>query len=200
MDFMKKNSLNRFYWENRYKDNNTGWDIGHVSLPLKRYFDQLHDKSVKILVPGSGNSHEIEYLWKLGFKHVYAADIAKTPLNNLKNRLKDFPESQLLNTDFFKISDTFDIIIEQTFFCALNPSFRKSYVEQMTKLLKAKGKLVGLLFNFPLSETGPPFGGSKTEYSNLFKEDFNIKLLEPSINSIKQRQGKELFFIFEKKT
>ncbi|WP_317042087.1 methyltransferase domain-containing protein [Winogradskyella aurantia] len=197
---MKKNDLNSSYWENRYKENDTGWDIGHISLPLKVYFDQLQDKSVKILVPGSGNSHEIEYLWKLGFKHIYAADIAKTPLTNLKTRLKDFPENQLLHTDFFKISDTFDVIIEQTFFCALHPSFRKAYVEQMTKLLKSKGKLVGLLFNFPLSETGPPFGGNKAEYSNLFRKDFNIKVLEPSINSIKQRLGNELFFIFEKKT
>jgi thiopurine S-methyltransferase len=197
---MKKNNLNSSYWEKRYKENNTGWDIGHVSLPLKNYFDQLQDKSAKILIPGSGNSHEIEYLWKLGFKHIYAADIAKIPLNNLKTRLKDFPESQLLHTDFFKISDTFDIIIEQTFFCALDPSLRKSYVEQMIRLLKPDGKLVGLFFNFPLSESGPPFGGSMVEYSNLFRKEFKIRVLEPSINSIKQRQGNELFFIFEKKT
>ncbi len=69
----------------------------------------------------------------------------------------------------------------------------------MHHLLKPKGKLVGLLFNFELTEKGPPFGGNLLEYRSLFKSNFKIKTLEPSINSIKERQGKELFFIFEEK-
>ena len=65
--------------------------------------------------------------------------------------------------------------------------------------LSEKGKIAGLLFNFPLTEVGPPFGGSYEEYLNLFSEKFSIKTLEPAYNSIKPRANKELFFTFEKK-
>ncbi|WP_179006590.1 methyltransferase [Winogradskyella forsetii] len=191
------NEINKIYWENRYAKDQTGWNIGYVSTPLKNYIDQLEDKSLKILIPGAGNSYEAEYLWNNGFKHVYVLDVAQQPLDNLKSRIPDFPEKQLLNVDFFELRDTYDLIIEQTFFCALNPSLREKYVEQMHQLLKPKGKLVGLFFNFELTEDGPPFGGNRAEYQSRFESKFHIKVLEPSINSIKQRQGKELFFIFE---
>jgi len=195
---MKKNDLNKSYWENRYTNNQIGWNIGYPSTPIKEYIDQLEDKRLKILIPGAGNSYEAEYLWNNGFKNIYILDFAKQPLNHLKKRVKDFPEIQLLNSDFFELNDTFDLILEQTFFCALNPNLRELYVKKMNQLLQPNGKLVGLLFNFQLTEIGPPFGGNIPEYKSLFKNQFKIKTLESSINSIKERQGKELFFIFER--
>jgi SAM-dependent methyltransferase len=200
MATMKKNKLDKKYWEERYSNNEIGWNIGYPSIPLKEYTDQLKDRTLKILIPGAGNSFEAEYLWKLGFKNVYIVDFAKQPLDNFKHRVPDFPNNQLLHIDFFKLNDRFHLILEQAFFCALNPNLRESYIEKMHQLLKPKGKLVGLLFDFELTESGPPFGGSNSEYTSLFRELFELKVLEPSINSIKERRGKELFFIFEKKT
>ena len=194
---MKKNNLDKAYWENRYLKLQIGWNIGYPSTPLKNYIDQLKDKTLKILIPGAGNSYEAEYLWNKGFKNIYVLDFAKQPLDNFKQRVHNFPEAQLLHSNFFDINDTFDLILEQTFFCALNPKLRTSYVEKMHQLLKPNGKLVGLLFNFELTESGPPFGGNLTAYQSLFKASFKIITLETSINSIKERQGKELFFIFE---
>ncbi|GGW70687.1 thiopurine S-methyltransferase [Winogradskyella epiphytica] len=191
--------LNKHYWEKRYSNNQLGWNIGYASTPLKTYIDQLEDKSIKILIPGAGNSYEAEYLWNNGFKNIYILDFVQQPLINFKKRVPDFQENQLLNLNFFELKDNFDLILEQTFFCALQPNLRPNYVEQMHNLLKPHGKLVGLLFNFELTEEGPPFGGSITEYKSHFNQKFNIKVLEPSINSIKERQGKELFFIFQKK-
>ncbi|NRD21424.1 SAM-dependent methyltransferase [Winogradskyella eckloniae] len=188
------------YWEKRYNDNDTGWDIGYVSLPIKKYIDQLKNKAIKILIPGAGNSYEAEYLWNNGFKNIYVLDFAKQPLLNLKKRIPDFPDTQLLNCDFFELNDSFDLILEQTFFCAIHPNLRLSYKNKMHQLLQKNGKLIGLLFNFELTKVGPPFGGSKVEYLALFQDKFNINILEPSINSIKERAGKELFFIFEKKS
>ena len=45
-------------WDNRYLNNDIGWDLGTVSPPLKAYFDQLENKELKILIPGGGNAHE----------------------------------------------------------------------------------------------------------------------------------------------
>ena len=193
--------MNRFdktFWENRYDNLLTGWDIGYVSTPIKTYIDQLANKDLKILIPGAGNSYEAEYLWKNGFKSVFVLDIAKQPLKNLKNRIPEIPNENLLNQNFFDLEDNFDLIIEQTFFCALEPKLRAQYVRKMRSLLNSNGKLIGLLFDFELTEQGPPFGGNKSEYLTLFSEYFKIKTLNRSYNSIKPREDKELFFIFEK--
>ena len=78
--------INQNFWENRYSENDTGWDLGYISLPLKEYIDQLKDKSIKILIPGCGNSYEAEYLFKNGFSNVFVVDYAKQPLENFKKR------------------------------------------------------------------------------------------------------------------
>ena len=192
--------LNKDFWEEKYAHGEMGWDIAYISTPLKEYIDQLKDKNLKILIPGAGNSYELLYLLEKGFSNVFVIDIAKQPLENIKSKLPDFPKTQLLEGDFFNLElNNFDLILEQTFFCALDPSLRRDYVRKMKQLLKPKGKLTGLLFNCPLSEAGPPFGGSQAEYKSLFQKHFKINILETAHNSIKPRADKELFFIFESK-
>ncbi len=182
------------YWNQRYEQGETGWDIGYVSFPLKAYFDQLCKQELKILIPGSGNSYEAEYLFNKGFQNIYVLDISKNALENFKSRVPDFPAEQILHMDFFDLEDTFDLIIEQTFFCALHPSKRNQYVAKMQNLLNPDGTLVGLLFNIPLFEDHPPFGGSEKEYRELFSNYFKIDKMETAYNSIPERKGNELFF------
>ena len=74
--------LNHEYWQNRYVKNETGWDIGYISSPIKEYIDQLTDKSIKILIPGCGNSYEAEYIWNKGFTNLHLLDYAIQPINN----------------------------------------------------------------------------------------------------------------------
>ena len=192
-------NLNKAYWEDKYAQNTTGWDIGYVSTPLKEYIDQLKNKNTKILIPGAGNGHEVEYLFTKGFTNINVVDIALQPLKNLKARIPSFPDAHLIHMDFFDLEILdFDLILEQTFFCALDPTLRKAYASKMHDLLAPNGKIAGLLFDFPLTEDGPPFGGSEEEYRAIFGQYFTIKVLERAYNSIKPRKGKELFFIFEK--
>ena len=66
----------------------------------------------------------------------------------------------------------------------------------MNELLNPTGKLIGLLFNIPLNETHPPFGGNKDIYTSLFTKHFNLNVVEKSHNSIEPREGKELFINF----
>ncbi len=191
--------LNSDYWENRYLNNEIGWDTGEITTPLKKYIDQIEDKTIRILIPGCGNGYEFEYLIENGFLNTFVLDYAETPLENLKKRISNHSENQLIRSDFFEHQGQYDLILEQTFFCALDPKLRAKYVKKMHSLLSPKGKLAGLLFQFPLTESGPPFGGSKEEYINLFSAYFEINTLELAYNSIKPRQGNELFFIFTKK-
>lgn len=192
-------SLTRAYWEDRYKKNELGWDIGYISPPLQAYIDQLSTKNLKILVPGAGNGYEVIYLYQKGFLNTFVVDLAKQPLNHIKSELPDIHNNHLIHGDFFDLSvDSFDLILEQTFFCALHPNLREAYVDKMFNILRPGGKIAGLLFDFPLTESGPPFGGSREEYSTRFGKKFKIKKLEEAYNSIPPRKGKELFFIFEK--
>ena len=191
--------LDAHYWEKRYHQGKTGWDIGHASRPLVHIIDGLEDQSQKILVPGAGNAFEVEYLWAAGFRYVYLLDWADYPLQQFAKRNPSFPTSQLLQMDFFELDDEFDIILEQTFFCSLPPMSRPDYVQKMHALLKDGGGLTGVLFNVPLYKDRPPFGGDKQEYRSLFSELFEISVMQPCTFSEPDRQGMEVYFKLTKK-
>jgi len=191
--------LTKEFWELRYQNNDIGWDVGEITPPLKAYFDQLEDKSLSILIPGAGNSYEAEYLHKLGFINVVVVDIAPTAILKFKDRVEGFPNPHVINANFFELCGRFDIIIEQTFFCAIDKKLRLNYAEQAHKLLNPKGKIVGLMFDAPLNEDHPPFGGSIDEYQTCFNPLFDIQVMESAHNSIKPRTGRELFVKMIKK-
>tara|TARA_B100000683_G_scaffold64002_1_gene62437 strand:- start:291 stop:875 length:585 start_codon:yes stop_codon:yes gene_type:complete len=191
--------LNKKYWNNKYVESQTGWDVGEITTPLKEYFEQLDNKKNKILIPGCGNAYEAEYLFKNKFHSTFILDYSEQALNNFCVRVPDFPKKQILNNDFFDVQGKYDIIIEQTFFCAINKNKRRDYFAKMHDLLKAHGKLIGLLFDDILNEDHPPFGGSKSEYKRYFEPYFNIKVFETAYNSINSRRDRELFMILIKK-
>ncbi len=186
-------NLDQQYWTERYDNEEVGWDIGYVSPPLSTYIDQVEDKNLKILIPGAGNSYEAEYIWKAGFKNVYVIDISKPPLTNLADRVTDFPKDKLIHGDFFDLNEKFDLVLEQTFFCALHPQERVAYIKKMYSLLNPTGKLVGVLFNIPLFDDHPPFGGHVSDYKLLFSKFFKLEIIEECYNSIPQRAGNEVF-------
>ena len=191
--------LNKNNWNSRYKTKETGWDIGFVSPALKEYIDQISDLNIKILIPGCGNAHEAEYLFKKGFKNIFIVDYSEIAISNLIKRIPDFPIFNSICDDFFNISGQYDLILEQTFFCAIDPTLRDNYAKKASSLLKNDGKLVGLFFSLPMFSDHPPFGGSKEEYVKCFSQLFLIIKMERCYNSIKSRTNKELFFILQNK-
>ncbi len=192
--------LNRKYWNDIYEvSNQPGWDAGEITAPLKTYIDQLTNKDLKILVPGAGNAHEVAYLFRKGYTNVYLCDFAELPIKRFKQRYPDFPEHQILEQDFFHLNDQFDLIIEQTFFTAIAPADRQKYVKQMYDLLLPKGKLVGLLFNHEFNSIHPPYGAFPEEYEKLFTPFFHLQVFQVAYNSIKPRNGRELFVNLLKK-
>lgn len=186
--------MDKEFWQSRYEQNQTGWDLGKVSTPLKEYFDQLSNHSLNILIPGCGNGYEAIYLANLGFTNVHALDLVAEPLNFIK---KNTPQVTCIQASIFNHCSTYDLIIEQTLFCAINPSSRKEYLEKIHSLLNPGGKYVGLLFDRSF-EGGPPFGGSKKEYESYLNGLFHSYQLTPCYNSIPPRMNSELFIIAKK--
>jgi SAM-dependent methyltransferase len=192
------------YWQARYAaPGRAGWDAGRITPPLQAYFDQLEvQPQPRILIPGAGRAYEAEYLHRLGFGHVVVVDLAPEPLAALAARVPDFPTHNLWQGDFFNLGETesFDLLIEQTFFCALAPALRPAYAQQCAQLLKPGGKLVGLLFDTAFAGAiEPPFGGSREEYAAYFEPYFRFIHFDTAYNSLPARAGRELFICLQKK-
>ncbi|MBE0391562.1 methyltransferase domain-containing protein [Flavobacterium sp. PL002] len=189
--------LDQNYWDGQYKANTTGWDLGVISPPLKAYIDAIEDKNRAILIPGCGNTYEAAYLLEMGFTNITVIDIAPTLIRILQQKFATNNNIQIVLGDFFKHQGSYDLIIEQTFFCALPPTMRQEYVAKMHDLLAKNGKLAGVLFNRTFT-AGPPFGGSQEEYKLLFKDAFEVLTMDVSKNSITPRANTELFIELKK--
>lgn len=190
--------FNKQYWENLYKNDKLGWDIGYISTPIKEYIDQLTDKSLKILIPGAGNGYEAEYLYKKGFRNTCYLDYSETAIQNFKKICPNFPESNIVKKDFFEHKGNYDLIIELTFFTSIIPKKRDILAKKIFDLLKTGGKYTGVFFSHEFDCDHPPYGAVKETYIEFIKGLFTIKTFETSYNSIKPRAGRELFFIFQK--
>ena len=181
------------YWEKRFQEGSTGWDIGHAAPALLEYVRSTHEKDARILIPGCGHAYEAELLVPEGYRNIHLLDLAPSALNNFRKRVPSFPEVQIHEEDFFEHRGNYGLILEQTFFCALHPDQRSAYVEKMHELLVPGGRLAGLLFDADW-EGGPPYSGDQEEYLTLFRKRFEVLKMERAYNSIPPRQGSELFF------
>ncbi len=184
------------YWQHRYDIGTDGWDIGAPSRPLTAYIDRLEDKDLRILIPGCGRAWEGQYLHERGFRNVWLMDLTGGPFAEFLKRCPDFPEEHLLVGDFFSHQGLYDRILEQTFFCSIDPGLRDRYVEQMHTLLAPDGHLIGVLFDDPApgkDPDAPPFGGSRAEYIERFNKRFSRVSVEPCHNSIPPRAGREVW-------
>ena len=196
-------ALDAAYWQSRYEAARTAWDTGGITPPLRASFDQLDvARQPRILIPGAGRAYEAEYLHRAGFGQVFVADIAPAALAAVAQRVPNFPAEHLLLADFFALQPTptpFDLIVEQTFFCALDPGLRPAYARQCAHLLRPGGTLMGLLFDTDFGPvTEPPFGGSREEYRAYFAPYFEFTHFETATNSIRPRAGRELFICLKK--
>jgi methyl halide transferase len=193
------NQLDQSFWNKRWENNQTGWDIRQASPAIIAYMAQYVNKDAAILIPGCGNAHEAQWLLENDFTNITLIDIAPRAVAKLKEKYEKNLAVKVILGDFFKHQGYYDLIIEQTFFCAVDPKLRQNYVAQSASLLNKNGKIIGLLFNTEFEQMGPPFGGNSIEYQEFLENHFSIKKMENCFNSIKPRANTEIFINFVKK-
>lgn len=193
-------ALDGLYWAGLYDKGSTGWDIGYPAPALVDFLDHLSDKSLRILIPGAGRGWEVDYAFRQGFGSVYYLDFAPSAAALFQKQFPFFPADQVLVEDFFNLNETFDLILEHTFFCALHPSKREAWALRCLHLLRPGGRIAGLLFNHEFEHDGPPYGGVEDEYRRLLSSGFDIEVLEICAKSIKPRAKRELIFEARKKS
>ena len=194
------------FWEEKYLLNETPWDTKTITPAIINAIDSSDNYKIGIL--GCGYSKDSILLAKKGHS-VYAIDFALKPikyLNEIKKKEKIdtlFPvKMDIFNLDK-KYLVFFDIIIEYTCFCAIDPNRREEYVESVSKILNKKGKLVALFFPTERKEAdlkkGPPFCVDLEETLLMFKNNFNIIKIDNNPESIKPRKGFESLVMMDKK-
>ena len=194
-----ENPNDQSYWDAQWANNTTRWDIGHAAPAITEYMDQYENKDAAILIPGCGNAYEAAFLIKSGFTNITLIDISPTAISIIKEKFAFAPQVKILCCDFFEHQGNYDLIIEQTFFCAIPPNKRNDYAMKTASLLNVNGKIIGLLFDQIFPKQGPPFGGSKVEYIKTLEPYFDIITMENCYNSIKPRANSEVFINLKKK-
>ena len=125
---------------------------------------------------GCGRGHEVLYLSRNGFD-VTAVDFTSGAVTHLSKALAEAGlQGRVLIENFFNLDsnhdDGYDLMIEQTFFCAISPSDRDRYVQTAYRLLK-KGALLAGLFYETGAEGGPPFNTSREDILDHFSRQFS---------------------------
>lgn len=189
-----KNPIDARYWQNRYQLEDTPWDIGGISPAMQEVLESLASPDLRILIPGAGRGYEAGWLHRHGFRNITVCDWAKAALDGLRANCLDFPDENLILADFFNLRGEYDVILEQTFLSALHPDQWPSYMNHCADLLLPGGRLTGLLFASRFPKPGPPFGADESAYRSLLSPRFTIDAMGITPNSIRPRQGNELFF------
>ncbi|HUH74973.1 MAG TPA: methyltransferase [Chitinophagales bacterium] len=194
-----KIELDQKFWNTLWENKITHWDIGYPSPAITEFMSKFPDKDASILIPGCGNAYEAEFLVKNGFNDITLIDIAPIAVNYIQEKFANYSQIKIFCEDFFEHDKKYDLIIEQTFFCALDPKKRNDYARHSASLLNPNGKIVGLMFEKDFGKPFPPFGGSQEEYIKTFEPYFEINSMEKCENSIPPRVGTELFVHLTKK-
>ena len=203
MKATKNNPEDPSFWNDKYSNNEIGWDIGMPTPIFVEFFKKITSPK-NILIPGSGRGHDALFLSKK--KHnVFAIDFSKKAISYIKKKSLELETSlHLICDDFFNINNLdgkIDIILEYTFFCAIHPDMRLKYIEKSSKFLRNKGLFVAILLpiNKILNDDGPPFGVNLSETLKDFEKYYEIIECEKSIFSIKPRVENEVFVLMRKK-
>lgn len=130
----------------------------------------------RALVPGFGRGYDLTALAS-PTRQVVGLEIAQTAISAAQERLDstvDFPFKEQISfqcRSFFDLNpssnpatDSFDLVYDYTFLCALDPAIRGDWADKMAEIVKPGGLLLTLIYPiFPAGlerAGGPPFAVS----------------------------------------
>lgn len=211
------------YWQGRFREQDTPWELGHPSVVLMEAFDELSHLGaplvgMRVLSPGTGRGSDALELGKRGAE-VIAVDWSEIAVNDLKHRIASLSPHigriEILFGDLFQIAPReVDCVAEHTFFCAIDPSARRRYVERLAEWVKPGGYLVGNFFvlsdeaaaalpalSLTQSGEGPPFATTVKELDELMSPLFEkVVLRQAKLQEPDRRPGMEWVGIFKRST
>lgn len=190
-------------WEARYVAGDTPWDLGGPTPVFSRLIQAGTLPTGTILIPGAGRGYDAIAFAQAGYA-VTSVDLAPSACAALRRQADAAGvRLEVREGDFFDLDEAegYDLALEYTFYCAIDPSQRPAYHEKMRRLLKPGGLLFGLFFPLekPREAQGPPFGVTRDEVEASLREGFDLVHAEFPADSIKPRRGNEILMIWRRR-
>lgn len=189
------------FWTDIYKTGKMGWDLGEPATAFVDMVPRLKFPKSRILVLGSGYGHDAAYFAKLGHI-VTAVDFSQAALDGAQARYPDLTINWH-KADVFELprewAGQFDLIIEQTCYCAIEPARRNSLLRAWMHMLQPQGQLLGVFFSMEKRNGEPPYGGSEWEVRERLKKNFQFLFWGRWHKSPPNRAGKEFLVFAQRK-
>ncbi len=179
------------YWENRYQENNTPWDLGQAAPAFISLFHSDNPPEPgRATVLGCGRGYDALIFADHGFD-VIGFDFSASAIEDAQIIAdKVGISAKFIQRDIFELSaefeNYFDYVIEHTCFCAIDPQRRFDYVNVVNSILKPEGEMIAVFFthNRP---GGPPYGIAPAQIKQYMDRSFETISLHPVINSVPKR-------------
>jgi methyl halide transferase len=184
------------FWEARWREGQTGWDLGQPSPPFEALLDrQDAPRPGRVAVVGCGRGHDALLFARLGFEAV-GFDFAPTAVAAARALAAEQGVAARFEVaDFFELprewAGQFDYVLENSFFTAIAPARRAAYAAVVAALLRPGGELIGLFRDHDRPD-GPPHGTSEAELRSLLAGAFEVVAVGPAPRAHERRQGEEL--------
>ncbi len=199
---MSDNPSLPIYWDSKYGDGHTPWDLGQPAPVFKRLIDSGQFEPGSMIVLGAGRGFDARLFAKNGFE-VTAVDFAPQAVEAMRSLQDAHAPVQILQEDIFslpyKLNHSFDYLLEHTCFCAINPEQREGYFDLVSRLLKPGGIYTALAFPIGTRPGGPPFTVSPDNMIDALRDrGFSLQRREQPHDSVPSRQGIEELIVLAK--
>ena len=189
------------YWDQIYQAGRAGWDLGGPTPALHRLLAGGEVAPGRLIVLGAGLGHDAREFARQGFT-VTAVDFTDAAVEGMRSLADPAAPVEIVQADIFalpaELDHTFDVVLEYTCFCSINPARRPEYADLVARLIKPGGAYIALLFPLDQHKGGPPFSVSADEAVSLFrKRKFRLRRRETPEDSVWQRRGLEELLIFK---
>jgi SAM-dependent methyltransferase len=200
------------WWDERYETGDTRWDGAGAHPLLDSLIPPLKITRCRVLVLGCGAGHDAAW-WERQGHIVTGVDFSQEAIDRARAQYGERDSLKWVQADAFKLpkdwSSRFDIIFENTMFCAIPPARREELVRTWWRLLTPRGRVIGLALVMD-KLSGPPYGSSEWEIrkrlltapqhgaSSSRRARFLPLLWNREKKSSERRLGHELFFVVER--
>lgn len=171
---MAQDSSRPEFWDSRYLQGVTPWELGHAPQRLQALAAEL-PAGARVLVPGCGSAHDVAWFARHGID-VHGLEFSPPALSAARARMGDEPW-RVQEGDFFAPDSApgrWDAVYERAFLCALPRRLWPAWAARCARLLPPGGLLAGYFY---LGDTrrGPPFGTTLGELAGLLRNEFRLE-------------------------
>jgi SAM-dependent methyltransferase len=196
-NFTSRDPLSSVFWDERFEQEFTPWDLGGVPQAL-RAFVERNPAPRTALIPGCGNGYELAWLADAGWDAT-AIDFSPAAVQRAR-RLVGQWAGRVVEADFFawQPQQPLALIYERAFLCALPPAMRPQVTARYGELLPPGGLLAGFFF-FGSAPKGPPFGIARSELEDLLTPNFELVEEGEVVDSLPVFAGQERWMVWQRR-